>query len=225
MSEPIIQKDELDPPDTDFYGLGCTFYESIYVGFVSVHQTAIDDFKTWLAFSRDSFNWHRLRSRPFLPLGEEGDFNGGTVATYAMPVFLENETRFYYNGHPGWEVDEQGTGVGFAVMRRDRFAGVRPIARVGQITLRAMDLGRWDAMSLNADAIKGRIRCEVLNENGYRLRGFTREDAVPVEGDSLQHPVRWRENNLSDLPAEPLHLRLHLENAEVFAFTLAKEKS
>ena len=177
-----------------------------------------------LAVSRDGIRWTRpFRDRPFLPLGEAGDFNGGCLWTNATPVFLEDETRFYYSGHPGWELDEHRTGVGFAVMRRDRFAGVRPVARVGQITLRAMDLGRWDSMSLNADAIKGRIRCEVLNENGYRLRGFTREDAVPMEGDSSQHRVRWRERSVSGLPAEPLHLRLHLENAEVFALTLAKE--
>ena len=174
-----------------------------------------------LAVSRDGVRWNRpFRDRPFLPLGEKGDFNGGCLWTNATPVFLEDETRLYYSGDPGWEVDGHRNGVGFAVMPRDRFAGVQPIARVGQITLRAMDLGRWDTMSLNADAIKGRIRCEMLNVNGYRLRGFTAEDAVPIEGDSLQHRVRWRASTLSDLPpGEPLHLRLHLENAEVFAFS------
>ena len=43
---------------------------------------------------------------------------------------------------------------------------------------------------------------------------------LPFAGNSFNHPVKWGERSLSDLPAGDYMLRLHLENAEVFAVTL-----
>ena len=42
---------------------------------------------------------------------------------------------------------------------------------------RALDLTGIKSISLNADASKGKAWLEVLNEDGYRLRGFAKDDA------------------------------------------------
>ena len=125
----------------------------------------------------------------------------------------------------------QQSGVGFASIRLDRFAGIRPVElsaqstlkrpleHVGQVTLKPLDLSAYKTITVNADAEEGEVRVEVLNADGYRIRGFTREDAVPIRGDSLAHPVAWTDRSLEDLPQGKYMMRLHLKRAEVFAIS------
>lgn len=75
-------------------------------------------------------------------------------------------------------------------------------------------------IALNADASKGAGRLEVLSEDGYRLRGFTKDDAVPLTADSIAQEAGWKGKQLSDLPPGRYMLRVHLEKAELFAMTL-----
>jgi hypothetical protein len=68
--------------------------------------------------------------------------------------------------------------------------------------------------------LNGTVRVEVLDGNGRRIRGFTREDASPLKGDQLAHSPRWNGRTLADLEPGEYMLRLHLENAKVFAIDL-----
>jgi hypothetical protein len=43
---------------------------------------------------------------------------------------------------------------------------------------------------------------------------------VPLVGDSLRHRPGWKERTLADLPPGKYMLRVHLENAELFAVTI-----
>ena len=61
---------------------------------------------------------------------------------------------------------------------------------------------------------------ELLDEDGYRLPGFDKANRVPLKGDSLRHQLTWKEKTLADLPAGRYLLRVHLQQAEVFAVTL-----
>ncbi len=88
------------------------------------------------------------------------------------------------------------------------------------MTLRPLDLSGVKSVTLNANAAKGAVRLEILNEDGYRLHGFTKDDAVPMEDDDLAHEARWKEKQLSDLPPGRYQLRVHLDGAELFAVTL-----
>ena len=119
---------------------------------------------------------------------------------------------------------------------RDRFAGVRPVPlsdqktlknaleHVGQITLRPIDMSGVRDLTVNADATDGEVRVELLTADGYRVRGFTQDDATPLIGDSLRHAVVWKGSQLTDLPAGRYMLRLHLNRAAVFAVTLHQAK-
>ena len=75
----------------------------------------------------------------------------------------------------------------------------------------------------NADAVGGAVRLEVLNKAGYVMDGFTKDDAVPLHGDSLQHTPKWRSRTLQDLPDGSYQLRLHLQDARLFAVTFRSE--
>ncbi len=180
-----------------------------------------------LAISHDGYRWRRpFRNTFFIPPLEDKDrFDASLIWSNATPVFLADETRFYYGayGHPWNSKDgRQISGIGLATMPRDRFAGVRPVDRVGQITFKAIELQDIEAMTVNADARKGTVRVELLNADGYRVRGFSRDDATAIEGDSLDHPVVWKERGIRELPQGRYRIRLHLEDAEVFALTFKR---
>ncbi|HUT23837.1 MAG TPA: hypothetical protein VM492_05800, partial [Sumerlaeia bacterium] len=99
----------------------------------------------------------------------------------------------------------------------------RPNERIGQFTLTPIDLADWRRITLNADAANGAVRVEVLNEDGYRVRGFSKDDAVPLKEDGLDLPVRWKDRGLSDLRGGRCMLRIHLENATIYAISFGEK--
>jgi hypothetical protein len=151
--------------------------------------------------------------------------------------------RFPNPDEPGMpaRATEFSSGVGIAKLKRDRFVGIAPDPRaalrnwnpddpnrkpephantIGQITLKPRDLSKVRRITVNADASRGELRAEILSEDGFRLRGFTKDDCMPAKGDSLAHALGWRGGQPADLPPGPHLLRLHLDHAEIFAVTL-----
>jgi len=86
---------------------------------------------------------------------------------------LEDEIRFYYGaysqGATGSDDVKLTTGIGLATLPRDRFAGVQPVPRsdqptlkaplekTGQVTLKPLDLTGVKRLELNADAVGGEV--------------------------------------------------------------------
>ena len=179
-----------------------------------------------LSLSRDGFTWRRpFRKTPFLPVdGDGGSFDAGCLWTNAMPIIHGDEVRFYYGAYPSWHADinVESTGIGMATLPLDRFVGLRPVTATAQITLKLLPFNAASALSINANAVDGAVRVELLNSSGYRIPGFTKEDAIAIEGDDVRQPVRWQNKTLSELPAGRYHTRLHLDNAEVFSVVLGK---
>jgi len=187
-----------------------------------------------LALSRDhGFTWSRpFRDTMFIPVGKPDAFDTGRIWSNATPVVLEDEIRLYFGGaeNPwtfGKAEKEWGskkkmpqTGIGLATLPRDRFAGLKPLERIGQITLKPRSLAGVKSITVNTAAVKAAVRVELLDAQGYRIPGFTKTDAVPITGDQLRQAATWKEADLSKLPAGEVMIRLHLDRAEAFAITL-----
>ncbi len=186
-----------------------------------------------LAISRDGLAWSRpFRTTPFLPANDAGKFDSARLWSNATPIVLGDEIRFYFGGaeNPwtfGRGEKEWGskkklpqTGIGLATLPLDRFAGLRPIEKIAQITLRPRSLAGVKSITANVAAPDGTVRVELLNAQGYRIPGFTKADAVPITGDGLRYPVSWKSGDLAKLPAGDVLIRIHLDRAEVFAVTL-----
>lgn len=186
-----------------------------------------------LAISRDGVAWSRpFRAIPFLPVGAAGTFDAGRIWSNATPIVLESEIRFYYgayehpwkfgNGEYPWDSKTHipRSGIGLATLPLDRFAGLRPIEKLGQVTLRPRSLRGVKELRLNADASRGAIRVELLDATGYRFPGYTKADSLSLSADGLQQRVTWKNATLEQIPQDDVMIRLHLENAEVFALTL-----
>ena len=179
------------------------------------------DMPVELATSRDGIRWARdFRKELFLPTNPTpSTFDAGCLWSNSSPVFLRDEIRFYYGAYPSWSADVESvsSGIGFASLPRDRFVAIES-DEVGQITLKPVRLSD-SRLQINADARGGEVRVELLSSSGYRIPGFTKEDAVAINEDSVAHNVRWNEKQPGDATGE-YQIRIHLKNAKLFALTI-----
>jgi pimeloyl-ACP methyl ester carboxylesterase len=194
-----------------------------------------------LMISRDGLRWERpFRDTPFFASSDQ-PFSSGGIFTNSTPVILDDEIRFYYGayhsgatgGGKGLTDPSQQSGIGVATIPLDRFAGIKPLAisdqstlkkpleHIGQVTLKPRRWRDLHSLSINARVDPGgSLHAEILNEDGYRIRGFSKEDAIPLTGDSLHHEVSWKSKTVAELPPGSYSLRVHLNRAELFAISV-----
>src|SRR5688500_3303214 len=243
----ILTPDDRDPPDRDFHTTPVFFYNDAYFclnPLLNRKGTSEKDRGTIdieLATSRDGFKWERnYRDELFLPHNPADDvFDGRAILSNPAPVILDDEIRFYYGaynttpiggGYEKYKVPPK-SGVGLATIPRDRFGGVRtlprseqttllkPLENIGQVTLKPLDLKGVKGITVNADASNGSVHVELLDADGYRVRGFAKDDASAIQGDGLRHAVKWKDKSVGDLTAGQYMLRVHLDNATLYAVT------
>jgi hypothetical protein len=238
-----------DPAQIEFHTSPVFFYNGMYFSMNQILDRSLGTMDAEFMCSRDGIRWDRSLAGSFaIPRSPAGQFDAGSVITNGTPVILEKGMRFYYGGYRGTAIGGVGlnsqvvggkdyhSGVGLAITPRDRFVAIGPnplapvkgqkkdkpklVNSIGHVTLRALYLAGVKSITLNADAAKGAVRLEILNEDGYRLRGFTRDEAIPLQADDLAQEARWKEKQVADLPPGRYLLRVHLEKADLFAVTL-----
>ncbi|MEX0641100.1 MAG: hypothetical protein WD468_00285 [Pirellulales bacterium] len=221
----VLAPDDLDPPSVEFHHSPVFYYNDRYFSLLQILNRAENNgiIDVELALSRDGLLWNRpFRQDFFLPRNTAGAFDSGNLTTNGSPVILDDEIRYYYGGGSGGAISQDiykvESGIGLATMPRDRFASLRPRSEIAQFTTKLLELGRDLQFSVNADASRGAVLPELLNVDGHRIRGFSKDDAVQITGDSLSHPVRWKGADSHQLPSGRFMLRLHLvDHANVFA--------
>jgi hypothetical protein len=117
------------------YALTVFPYANGYLGYLMMyHVGAGRTVDCELAWSPDSIHWERVQpGRAFLPLGEKGSYDGGTIYAQAGPPVIENGALvIYYGGstivHMGWK---RSASLCRAMVREDAFAGYEPIKAAG----------------------------------------------------------------------------------------------
>jgi len=235
----VLTPDDQDPPWVEFHTTPVFLYQDRYFALMQILNRAVGGgvIDIELAVSRDGFEWQRpFRNQLVLARSQPGNFDSGSIFTNSTPIVLDDEIRFYYGaysqGATGGDDYRLASGIGLATLPRDRFAGVapeaastqptlkKPLANVGQITLKPIELAKYRTLTVNADASAGEVRVGVLDENGRQVRGFSRDDCLPVRGNSRDHAIAWRQHSLADLPAGQYLLRIHLDHATVYSLGL-----
>ena len=103
--------------------------------------------------------------------------------------------------------------MGRALELADRAAGE------GEVVTVPVPAGR--ELHVNANASAGRITAELVDRTGAVVPGFERVACLAVDGDSLDHVIRWRNRIPGDRPGQSCSVRLGLRNAEVFSLWFA----
>ena len=223
---PMLAADAQDPPDVELYANNAFPYEGMYLGLLTVfHPSPLDNIylDLQLISSRDGRKWQRVGDRsPVIPVGRRNidwDFGFNSPST-GPPIRVGDELWFYYSGrsyrHPidGKQGREPNKGaIGLAKLRLDGFVSMDAASEPRTLTTKPFTLDQ-PALFLNADASKGDIRVEILNQ-----RGFTLSDALPIERNGVRQEIRWRNvPSLAALRGKTIQLRFHVRNAALYSF-------
>jgi hypothetical protein len=121
----VLEPDEHDPPDLQFYLLNPFLTQTGYAGLLHGHHTGNQTMDIQLVTSRDGWTWQRAHGRrPVLPLGEDGHFDCGMVYANATPMKWNGRLHLFYNGRPTVHdgklyatkpVPEPSEGIGLAI--------------------------------------------------------------------------------------------------------------
>ena len=232
-------------PPVDFYGADvfpCMGAEDVYIMLAeafwhwqsrsSTKGLGPSGFDVRLAVSRDGKHFQRVGGRkPFMPTGPDGTFDSRYVWAMPHPVRMGDELWIYYVGsnrdHDGIIDEAAGgvhlTGIGRAVLRLDGFVSADADYRGGRITTPLIRFsGRH--LELNVETSGGgSVRVELLDEKNRPVEGFTKADAVAINGNSVRMPVRWQTgNDLVQLAGRAVRLRFHLQDCKLYAFQFRK---
>ena len=105
--------------------------------------------------------------------------------------------------------------IGAASWPRDRLVGLTAHGDGVVETTATMVSG---GLHVNADASRGRLTAELLDEDGSAIAGFSAEECrVLANNDSLDSELEWNNGSISSLAKRTVHIRLKLRDAEVFS--------
>ncbi|NOZ55563.1 MAG: glycoside hydrolase family 32 protein [Calditrichaeota bacterium] len=176
------------------------------------------------AFSRDGIHWSRPDRRPFIYLGEAGDWDRGYAYMVTGVVLREREIWLYYATaaytHGDYDVKEDrytGT-ITRAVLRRDGFVSVQAGIEPGEFTTPPIVYeGKRLFVNVRTSA-GGHLRVALLDTSGAPVSRFSLGECTPINGNWLAAEVKWKTGDLSKLAGTPVRLRFVLRDADLFSF-------
>jgi hypothetical protein len=244
-----IQADQIDlstyhttseQPAVDYYGADVFCYdeaEDVYIMLAQAYWhwqkhprkgSGPATFDVRLAVSRDGKSFQRAGNRKaFLPTGPDGRFDSRMVWAMPDPIRMGDELWIYYAGansdHAG-NVDaasngEELTGISRAVLRLDGFVSADAEYTGGELTTPLIRFaGKRLELNVNTGA-GGSVLVELLDEKDQPIEGYSKSDAVSVNGNSVRGPVRWNTgDDVSRLAGQSLRIRFHMRDCKLYAF-------
>lgn len=176
-----------------------------------------------LVHSRDGRTWRRFAERrPVIPNGP-GAFDAGCILGVANgPVDAGDEMWVYYTAITtphGGAIPEKKVAIARAAWRRDGWLSLEAGPDGGGFDTTPMPAG-GARLTVNASLARGSLRAAVLDGAGHAVPGYELERCVPVDGDGVALPVRWKDRDrLPD--AEAIRLRFRYAAGHLFGYTLA----
>jgi hypothetical protein len=160
--------------------------------------------------------------KPLISRGGEGAFDKDLIHPAASIVTLNDQHWLYYTGWPNGHMRHPYLpAIGLATLPLDRFVYLEPwkAHEPGWMITRPFQL-EGNRLELNVDAGSGSVTVEVLTLEGEPIKGFTRDDSVPIKGaDGLRLDPRWKSHaDLASLKGQTVRLKFTLNHARLFAF-------
>lgn len=210
----------------------------------------LGDFDVQLMVSRDGWNWDRVADRAiFMPcdiarpiLTRNWDFRFHPTANFLVK---DDVVYIYYFGtnirhgegrstgigqlaNTGdGKIEDRMCGLGLATIPADRFLSLQPVNWAGEGVLETKPFKFSGALLIvNADLNGGKLRIEVVDENGQAMPGYGREQSRLAVYDPLRYSVTWKqqdgnEKGLGQIPkGQSIALRFLLDNSELYSFQI-----
>ena len=141
-------------------------------------------------------------------------------------------TKFLYGAYASWNMlpGANASGIGIATMVHDRYSYFEPtnVMYGGQITLKPHLFDNVKNIYVNCDGSgqaypSSSVLIEILDEYGYRVRGFEKNLFVPITTNQGNGLAKWNVSSIEmDLKQPNMYsIRIHLlGGAKVYAVTL-----
>lgn len=239
---PVFVPDDLDPDDTQIYGMPVFAYQGAFVGLPLMYHARWIKYGRYsspavmyeaqegspctidvqLAWSWDLINWTRTPKRePFIDNSPVKAFDCGLAFTAREPVVMGDELWFYYTG---WDqVHEDYTGissaVGLATLRLDGFCSMHADDSEGRLISRR-EVFNTPKVTINARcAPGGYVTAEILDRNNNVIPGFGKLYCKPFTGDSVRGELSWKTREFPpELMDKDKKIRFYIRNADLYSY-------
>lgn len=221
----VFETDTADGPGAQFYGMGTTIYEGVYIGLPWVYwQDTSNRMDVQLATSRDGIKWQRAGGRQtFIPNGHRGTWDGGCIFTAAQPLQTVGDTVFIFysalmldHEEPRPTVKDRPeygeSSIGVATIRRDGFVSLSAGEDGGSVTTKPFRLPQGE-LHINADARLGLVLVHVLDASGSIIA-----ESEVVYGDQMDATVQFT-GAMS--PGDVVSLRFVLKSGDLYSYWFA----
>lgn len=232
----ILAMNADDPADTELYQFGCHKFGATYVGYASIfHLRRPQPIDIHLTTSRDGVHFTRVcRGTPFIASGPLGYYDFMAMAcSQPQPIVVDNTIYVYYAAlNFPHDADESASphysgGVALATLKRDRFASLEtgiPDAEPCRVLTRPFVVAHPHLFLNAATWNQGSIRVEALTREWGPIPGFTFAESREIQGDALDHPVRWSNHaDLGQLLGREIRLKFHMNRARLHAMTMSDQ--
>ena len=236
---PIFTADDLDPPDTQIYGMPVFPYEGLYIGLPWIYHADVHyppemlmtraeaekqspcTVDVQMAWSWDLINWTRPPARPsFIPRGPKGSFDSDMIYTARAPIIDGDKLIFYYGGFDQPHNAKRANGaIGMATLRLDGFVSMHAGPEGGWLVTRREKIAAPEIKINAVTSAGGEIRAEILDLNGNVIPGFSQTDSIPFQGDAVRHTLRWKTPEFQpDQKNTVKKIRFVLKNADLYSY-------
>ena len=236
--------DESDPPDSDVQMAPVVKYQwadDVYLSMLTLYrhypETVEGEFlndgpqHVQLAVSRDGVEWQRPDRKPYIPLGQVGEWDGGCIWPCLGMIRRGNEIWQYYCGtwHTHGSYDPGTTGVGGLrrlVQRLDGFMSADADYTGGEFTTPLLQFSGTQ-LELNVDcSATGEVWVEILDEGNRPVDGYTLKEAIPVDRNWIAATVSWSSGaEVGALQGRPVRLHFKLRACKLHAFQFTNERA
>ena len=219
-SEPklVLEPDEKDGANTQFYGISIDLYQGLYVGMLWmfwIDEGRVGRIDFQLCHSHDGIQWIRdPERRVFMPNGPEGAWDSGDMRAACRSVIVEDRILIYYAGslakHGEGGPKRIGMDIGLATLRRDGWVSLDAGSTPGSLVTKPFIHPGTD-LHVNAETHDGTISAEYIPAEGDSIASAAFQD------DSLDGTLAVDAGNKSRMRGQSVRLRLILSNAKVYS--------
>lgn len=215
------------PPVYQYYSMGVTPYEGIYIGTPWIVWEKSKDrtahtpvISPGLAVSRDGWDWQQLfLGQALLPTGEPHSGDNRQIRMASSLVVMEDRILLFYGQSDDPYVKDMGVDIGMATLRLDGFVSMAGGKEPGRLLTRPFVLEGQDLFVNAACEPGGQISIAMLDEDGKVLPGLGHAECAPIDGDGIKQRVVWQEQaTLSPFCHLVVRLEFRIDQAEIYSF-------
>lgn len=231
-----LQPDALDEELIELYGMPVFPVGNEYVGLLWIFHCESDEptrsfnrfvgpLDCQLAYSYDGTNFTRGKREPVIATNAPGEHGGGAIQPSSL-VETDAELRIYsaaskvFHGR-GRAAAAEGlddvSSILLHTLRKDGFTYLEGRGNWGHLASKPLTLSE-PGLTMNAIAPFGEVRYQLSDLESHPIEGFTFDDCLPLRSaESLDAPLRWRNQDTSQVVNKIFRLEFKLRHAQLFA--------